>query len=316
MFRGDIRQTELAAKLPQGVVLTIGNFDGVHKGHQALLNRLKEIARSHQGPTLVMTFDPHPSQLLSRGKGVPRLFGWQDQASQLEKLGIDYLVIQKFDQAFAETSSEDYLKDFLVKIFKPRAVLVGYDFQFGHRRQGKFTDLQAAGEKYSFHTEQFAPHFLDGDGQVASSTFVRKNLSQGKMEKVQLALGRPFYIDGEVIDGYKKGRQWGFPTMNFLPQLECSPPWGVYVSQVQIKGQTLPAISNWGVRPTVYSESKRPLLETHIFNFDQDLYGQKLRVELLHFLRPELKFEGIEELKRQIQRDMKKAQDFFAGAKR
>lgn len=290
-------------------VVTIGNFDGVHRGHQKLLQILNELGHRHQAPSVVMSFHPHPVKILFPERAVFRLFSLRDQEDQLRTSGVDFLVRQKFDSSLAETSPEDFFYNYLLKPLRPRAIVVGHDFRFGQNRQGDLTKLKALAEKHSVQIEQVDAYRLEGN--TVSTSRIREFLSQALLPQAHELLGRNYYVEGEVHPGFGRGKKMGFPTANLLAPEGLVLPKGVYITSVTDSRTTYPAVTNIGLSPTFEDPNPTLKVENFILNFQQDLYHQKIRVEFFKYLRPERKFKDFQELTEQITSDVAQAKEFW-----
>ncbi|MEE3609225.1 bifunctional riboflavin kinase/FAD synthetase [Avibacterium paragallinarum] len=303
----------LPPALQQGCALTIGNFDGVHLGHQAVLRHLREKATALSLPMVVMLFEPQPSEYFMGDKAPPRLMRLRDKLSALADLGVDYVVRIKFDRAFASLSAEQFIQEYLVQRLKVKFLSIGDDFRFGAGRQGDFALLQQAGEKYGFTVEDNCSFQLNE--QRISSTAIRQALAEDDLALAQQLLGKPYCIYGRVVQGNKLGRTIGFPTANIRLQRQVNPVKGVYAVKVKLpNGAEYKGVANIGRRPTI--NGVKQLLEVHLFDFRQDIYGQPLQVELCDKIRDEVKFPSFDALKEQIAKDVEVAKDYFSQAKR
>ncbi|MBG0756896.1 bifunctional riboflavin kinase/FAD synthetase [Vibrio cidicii] len=288
----------------RGCVLTIGNFDGVHLGHQQVLRQVSLQARAMSLPSVVMTFEPQPMELFAKEKAPARLTRLRDKFVQLGKLGLDRLLCVNFNRHFAALDAEAFIRDLLVERLGVKFLVVGDDFCFGKARQGNFAMLQAAGEKYGFtvvNTQSFCLEQFR-----VSSTAIREALADDDLPAAAQMLGRDYSISGRVSHGRKLGRTIGFPTAN-IPLKRCvSPVSGVYVVQaLGLAQNAIGGVANIGQRPTV--NGVRQQLEVHLFDFQANLYGKQLEVVLLHKLRDEKKFESFDALKQQIELDAEAA---------
>ncbi len=288
----------------KGCVLTIGNFDGVHLGHQQVLRQVSEKADQLGLPAVVMTFEPQPMEFFVGNKAPARLTRLRDKLTQLDKLSIERLLCVNFNASFADLTAERFIGDLLVQQLGVKFLVVGDDFCFGKGRQGNFEMLQQAGIKYGFEVVS-TQSFCVQDMRV-SSTEIRQALASNDLKLTSELLGRPYSISGRVSHGRKLGRTIGFPTAN-IPLKRCvSPVSGVYVVQASFDDRiAVGGVANIGQRPTV--EGVRQQLEVHLFDFQQDLYGKALQVSLLHKLRDEHKFESFDALKAQIELDAEAA---------
>lgn len=298
----------------RGAVVAIGNFDGVHLGHQAVIGAAGTLARSLRAPHAVLTFEPHPRRVFRPQDPPFRLTPFRVKARRIEALGVDLLFTLHFDLAFAARSAEDFIDSVLIQGLGARHVVVGYDFVFGHQRRGNPALLQQRGAALGFGVSVIDPVAGSG-GAVYSSTRIREHLAAGRPREAAALLGRPWEIDGRVERGDQRGRTIGFPTANLLLDHYLRPAAGVYAVRAGIEegGRTLwhDAVANFGRRPTFGGTDLR--LEVHLFDFAGDLYGRHLRVALIEHLRPEQKFPGIDALKAQIAADAARARAVLAA---
>jgi riboflavin kinase/FMN adenylyltransferase len=293
--------------------LTIGNFDGVHRGHRALLDQLVAGAHERGLASCVLTFEPHPKEFFSPEQAPSRILNLRDKLAALAKLGIDRVVVEHFNSAFARLSPEDFVTEILVKHLNAKWILIGDDFCYGAKRAGNFVSLKDAGEKYGFEVSSIQT--ILEDGERISSSALRTALANGNMKQAEKLLGRPYGISGHVIYGKQLGRKLGFPTLNLAVanHLHHRKPatTGIFTAQVLGLGdKPLPAVASLGVRPTVEDEG-RVLLETHIFDYQQDVYGKIITVELLEKIRDEEKYDDLETLTNAIAQDAKHARNYF-----
>ena len=287
----------------RGCVLTIGKFDGVHRGHQAVLANVKAQAEALSLPATVMVFEPHPEEVFTPDSAPARLSPLREKYLLLKRQGVDRLVAVQFNRAFASQSAETFIKSLLVDKLGVKFLVVGDDFRFGRGREGDFRMLEEAGREYGFSvvsTQSFRIH----DHRI-SSTAVRDALDSGDFEQARDMLGRPFSIRGRVVHGEKKGRTIGFPTANVLLKRCRSPLKGVFAVHVDIGDKRLNGVANVGSRPTV--GGTRSQLEVHLFDFSEDIYGRSIDVYPVAKLRDEKKFASFEVLKKQIQDDAREA---------
>lgn len=293
-------------------VVTIGNFDGLHLGHQALLHRAQALAlgATPQMPAVVYTFDPHPAQVLFPDRHHKYLFSRQDLIEQLTQHKVDGAVFEPFTLAFSQVEPETFVRDYLVKFLHPRHLVVGQDFNFGHHRAGSVEVLRGLGPQFGFTVDVVEP--VECKGQVVSSSRIRQAVAAGEMELAETLLGRPFYLRGHVQKGAGRGQKLGIPTANLTPEDVISPRRGVYVTAAELHpGRWWPAVSNLGVAPTFHSHGHLTL-ETHILDQNVSLLGSDLRVHFLSYLREEKRFAGVTELVSQIHQDMMAARTFWA----
>ncbi len=299
----------LPAQFP-ACALTIGNFDGVHLGHQRILAHLRDKARALNLPTVVMLFEPQPQEYFLKDQAPARLMRLRDKVHKLAENGVDYVIVIKFDRHFASLDANTFIEQWLVEKLKIKFLSVGDDFRFGSNRQGDFSMLQQAGEKYGFIVEDNQTFTLQA--QRISSTAIRQALSEDNLNVAAQLLGQPYQIFGKVVHGQKLGRTIGFPTANIRLQRQVNPVQGVYAVRIKCPcGEVFNGVANVGKRPTV--NGIKQLLEVHLFNFNANLYGQNIAVEFVHKLRDEMKFNSIEELKIQIHKDVENAGRFFAN---
>ncbi|WKE64964.1 bifunctional riboflavin kinase/FAD synthetase [Gallaecimonas kandeliae] len=295
-----------------GCVLTIGNFDGVHLGHQAVLGKLIEKARELQLPATVMLFEPQPLELFLGEKAPARLSRLRDKVAALRALGMDRVIVEPFTPHFACLAPQDFIEQQLVARLGVKFLVVGDDFRFGHKRGGDFALLSEAGARHGF-TVTSTDSFCLVDDRV-SSTRIREALAADRLADAESMLGRPYSISGRVHHGAKKGRTLGFPTVNLPLKRKVSPLNGVFAVDVLGAADTAwPGIANIGVKPTV--NGTVPTLEVHLLDFDGDLYGCQLEVVLRKKLRDEQKFASLEALRSQIEKDEQAARVFFAHRK-
>jgi riboflavin kinase/FMN adenylyltransferase len=291
----------------KGCVLSIGNFDGIHLGHQAVLTRLLEEAKRLNVPATVMTFEPQPEELFLGDHAPARLSRLRDKFVQLEKLTLDRLLCISFTRQFANISAQSFIEELLINKLNVKYLVVGDDFHFGYQRKGDFKLLKQAGKKYGF--EVVDTQSLVQQAQRISSTLIRDALAQGDLDVARVMLGRKYSITGKVSHGRKLGRTIGVPTANLLLKRRVSPVAGVFVVSITgINNKIHQGVANIGTRPTVQGE--RQQLEVHIFDFVGDLYGEQLEVILEKKLRNEVKFDSFSELKQQIEKDIRGAKEW------
>lgn len=289
--------------------VTIGNFDGIHLGHQAMLARLTARAASVGALPAVLTFEPHPREIFTPDSAPTRLTSLREKLEILRALGVAHVHVCRFSKPFAALSAEEFVQRILVQGLKARYVLVGDDFRFGAKRAGDFAMLHRLGQAHGFEAE--ALHTVEAAGQRASSTAVREALAAGDMAMAAQLLGRPYSISGRVVGGDRLGRQIGYPTANIQLKHNKPPVKGIFAVRVQgLRGDQnspdWPGVASLGTRPTVHTNG-RPTLEVHLFNFDRNIYRQHLRVEFLHKLRDEAKFPDLATLIAQIDLDAQQA---------
>lgn len=297
----------------RGASVTVGNFDGVHLGHQILFSEVVSRARDLQGTSVVVTFDPHPLKVL-RPESIRLISTTEQKIELIEKAGIDVLVVIPFDREFAATTAAAFVDDILLATIGVRELVVGYDYAFGRGRQGTIEFLKEKGREHGFPVTVVEAHYENG--MLVSSTRIRELVAEGRMDEVRLLLGRYYQIRGEVQRGKQRGgRVVGFPTANLrISEEDLCPRRGVYVTQVVYDGRCYGGVSNIGYNPT-FGEN-RLVAETHIFDFHDDIYGRPIKINLLRHLRGEQKFSGPEELAAQIRLDIQVARDVLAEAQK
>lgn len=295
---------------PSATVLTLGNFDGVHRGHLALLERLRTVAGEHGLPASLVTFEPHPREFFAPASAPARLTTLREKLEHFAAAGVDRAYVAHFNQAFAALSADAFVEQVLVQGLQARHVIIGDDFRFGAGRLGDFAYLQAAGRACGFAVESMGSVVLEGER--VSSSAVRQALAAGDMAKAASFLGRPYGIDGRVVHGRKLGRQLGFATANIYIKHNPLPMSGVFAVRVQgPSGVLRQGVANLGIRPTI--GGTRPLLEVHVFDFQGDIYGAHLSVQFVHKLRDEMKFSDLSALQAQIAQDVAAARAFFSA---
>jgi len=292
-------------------VATIGNFDGVHLGHQAMLKQLTDSAREKNLPSCVISFDPLPQEFFVADNPPARLHGFRDRVRSIAAAGVDYLLLLTFDEAQATQSAEDFISKVLVGKLRAQHILIGDDFKFGHQRSGDFALLQSVSAQGQFTVQQYDT-FTVADGRV-SSTRIRKHLAAGELKAAAELLGHPYRISGRVVHGEKVGRQLGFATANIALKNHKPPLRGVFavVAHDTHTDKSYAAVANLGERPTV--GGRRLLLEVHALNCDVSLYGHHLQIDFLEFVRSEKKFESLDALKEAISNDSDTASRILNG---
>lgn len=300
---------DMFGEIPPGAFAAIGSFDGVHLGHVAVLDQA--LRRTVVGPHAVIFFDPHPHSFFRPDDAPFRLSRIQQQMRLFEGLEMDYAVIVRFDGNLARMAPEDFARKVLKEALGIAYISCGFDFNFGARGAGKAQDLKVYGERYGFEVEVL-PCQSGADGDKLSSTAVRQALRAGDLARAEAILGRPWTILGEVTGGARLGRTIGFPTLNVELGPYVRPKYGIYVTETRINGGPwLPGVSNIGIRPTVGGDIE--LLETYLFDFNEDVYGAFVETALLDYVRPEAKFDGLDALKAAIDGDVATARAWFAA---
>ena len=289
-------------------VITTGSFDGVHTGHAQIISQLLQEAENIDGTPVLITFFPHPKQIVQiKDKPLFVINTPEEKYGLLQNLGIKNIVVVPFDKSFSELSAQDYINKFLVQKFHPAIVVVGYDHRFGNNREGDFDLLKKAGDQNGFEVKEIPEHILKDI--TISSTKIRNAIQTGDIETAASYLGYDYFFSGKVIQGNKLGRTIGYPTANLLIENENKliPADGVYAVDVELAERKLKGMMNIGLRPTV--DGKKRTIEVNIFNFNEDIYGEDLKITLKKHLRSEIKFAGLEELKAQLAKDKEAAMD-------
>ena len=289
-------------------VLALGNFDGMHRGHLKIIERVRRGAEERGSTAVAMTFDPHPSKIVRPDKAPPLLMTHQQKLEALARGGMHGVAIIRFTPQLAQWDPETFVRTVLVEWLHVAEVWVGANFLFGHDRSGNFSLLRSLGARYGFRAEKIDPvRYKDF---VVSSTRVRRLIAEGRVDEAGALLGHHYMLDGTVVQGQKRGRTLGFPTANLCAENELVPPAGVYATTVHVDGIAYPSITNIGTRPTFESRQEN-VIETHVLNFDRDMYGARLRLGFVQRLRDEKTFDGIDALRAQIEADRARAQDLF-----
>ena len=294
-------------------VLTIGTFDGVHIGHQKIIERLNQIKRKGEEESMILTFFPHPRRVLDLSNDIKMLTTMEEKTYLLERFGLDNLVVEPFTREFSRLSALEFVKDVLVNKLHVKKLVIGYDHQFGKNREGNFEQLQEYGHLYDFQVEEIPAQEIESVS--VSSTKIRRAIEAGDMDTANKYLGYAYLLTGSIVRGKGLGRTINYPTVNLdIPEeFKLIPKKGVYMVRCIYEGKTLQGIMNIGYRPTVGGTGKT--IEIHLLDFKGDLYGQKLRIEVLKRLRDEQKFESVEELSDQIRLDEKQARNWFSDFK-
>lgn len=296
------------AGILRGTVLTLGVFDGLHLGHQKIMETVVSRARSTGLIPTAITFDPHPRAVLYPENSPPLLQTLDQRLANFEVLGIEQTIVVRFDKDFANQNAEEFLGDIVHERLQAKEVYLGKGFAFGKNRGGNIELLRKMSQELGFFADEVAEITLHG--QRISSSKIRHLLAEGKVNLARRMLGRPYGVEGQIVRGDQRGRTIGFPTANLKPRNRVVPKYGVYATATLIKDVWRRSITNVGVRPT-FEGDKETSIESYIFDFDGDLYGEVLRVRFLHRIRDEKKFGGIEELKAQIEKDSKRARLYF-----
>jgi riboflavin kinase/FMN adenylyltransferase len=289
-------------------VLALGNFDGLHRGHMKIIERVHRVASERGATAVAMTFDPHPPRVVRPDKAPPLLMTKTQRLEALDRAGVDGVAVVRFTPELSRWDPETFARTVLVEWLHVAEVWVGANFLFGHDRTGNFSSLRALGSRYGFRAEKIDPvRYKDF---VVSSTRIRRLISEGRVDEAGALLGHPYTIDGTVVEGSHRGRELGFPTANLATGNELIPPHGVYATTVRLDGVIYPSITNVGVRPT-FDEEPRTVIETHLLDVERDLYGLTLRLGFVQRLRDERRFESVDLLKAQVGADVQKARSLF-----
>ena len=292
----------------KNLCLAIGNFDGFHKGHISILDSLKKIAYQNNFPTAIMSFSPHPREYFENKNENFNIYTKSEKINFLKEYDINIYIEFTFDKNLAELSADQFVEEILINKLNIKNVIVGKDFKFGKNRSGNFQVLENYSKENNFNVHLVESVMLSDGSNKFSSSIIRENIKNAEMEKVNFALGRPWHIHGTVIEGDKKAREINFPTANIIPGKHILPRKGVYCVEVYIDNEKYLGVSNFGKRPTV--DGSKVLLETHIFNFNKEIYGNELTVRFLTFIRPEQKFANFDELAKQIKKDIETAKKY------
>lgn len=294
---------------PRSTALSIGNFDGVHLGHRALLERLRALAGSEGLLPAVLTFEPHPREFFAPRTAPARLSTLREKLEMLAEEGVALTCVQRFDAGFAALTAEDFIERVLVGALKTAILIIGDDFRYGAGRKGDLAMLEEAGARHGFRVERMGGVKLDGER--VSSSAVRAALFAGEMERAARLLGRPYALDGRVVQGDRLGRSLGFATANIRVKHDRAPLSGVFAVEVRgLEDGPRRGVANLGVRPSA-NQVARPLLEVHLFDFCADIYGAHLNVRFNHKLRDEKRFPSFAALRAQIARDVESAREYF-----
>ena len=290
-------------------VLALGNFDGLHRGHLKIIERVRRGAAEHGGTPMAMTFDPHPPRVVRPDKAPPLLMTTPQKLEALDRAGIRCLAVVRFTHEMSQWDPETFVRTVLVDWLRVSEVWVGANFLFGHERSGNFSLLRTLGQRYGFRADKIDP--VRYKEFVVSSTRIRRLVTEGRIDEAAALLGHQYVLDGTVIQGRQRGRTIGFPTANLRTTNELIPPHGVYATTLTIDGIVHASITNIGVRPT-FGENTETTVETHVLGYDGDLYGREVRLGFVQRLRDERKFDDLDALKAQIEADVRRAERLFA----
>jgi riboflavin kinase/FMN adenylyltransferase len=292
-----------------GAAVAIGNFDGVHVGHRALIHRARQLAEAHDARAVALTFDPHPSAVLASHGGPALLSSLARRIELLGEAGADAVVVEPFTRELANCSPDQFVDDLLIDALRARAIVVGYDFTYGHGRSGTTERLRAHGDRAGVEVDIVSP--VEIGGEVASSTGIRAHLRAGEVAAAERLLGRRWDIDGVVVHGAKRGRAIGIPTANIRPESDVPLRPGIYAVTLSLEGGSArPAVASLGTNPT-FVEAGGLVLEVHVLDFEGDLYGRRVRTAFVGWLREEARFESVDALIAQIHRDIAAARGMF-----
>jgi riboflavin kinase/FMN adenylyltransferase len=289
-------------------VLALGNFDGLHRGHLKIIERVKRGAAEHGGTPMAMTFDPHPPRVVRPDKAPPLLMTTAQRLEALHQAGIHCVAVVRFTRELSREDPETFVRSVLVDWLRVSEVWVGANFLFGHGRSGNFSTLRTLGQRYGFRAEKIDPvRYKDF---VVSSTRIRRLITEARVDEAAALLGHPYFLDGVVVAGRQRGREIGFPTANMTTENELLPPFGVYATTMTIDGVVHAGLTNIGLRPTFGEQT--PTIETHVLQYSGDLYGRRVRLAFVQRLRDERRFEDVDALRAQIEADQRRAERLFA----
>ncbi len=289
-------------------VLALGNFDGLHRGHQKIVERIRRSAADRGTTALVLTFDPHPPRIVRPDKAPPLLMTMPQKLAALERAGLQGVAVVRFTEAFSRLSPEQFVRQVLVDWLRVSEVWVGADFLFGHERAGTFSTLRSLGQQFGFKAEKIDP--VRYKEFVVSSTRIRRLVAEGRVDEAGALLGHHYAIDGLITPGAGRGRTLGFPTANLSTDNELVPPTGVYATTAELHGTRWPAVTNIGVRPT-FEAAGALSIETHLLGLDAEVYGAQLSLSFIQRLRDERKFPDVDALREQIAADVRRAGRLF-----
>ena len=288
-------------------VIALGNFDGLHRGHLKIIERVKRGAAEHGGTPMAMTFDPHPPRIVRPDKAPPLLMTKAQRIEALHRAGVHCVAVVRFTKELSQWDADTFVRKVLVDWLRVSEVWVGANFLFGHERSGTFSVLRGLGQSYGFRADKIDPvRYKDF---VVSSTRIRRLVGEARMDEAAALLGRAYYVDGTIVEGRRRGRELGFPTANLETQNELVPPNGVYATIMTIDGVVHGSVTNIGLRPT-FGEAT-PTIETHVLDYSGDLYGHTVRLAFVQRLRDERRFEDVDALRAQIDADKRRAERLF-----
>jgi riboflavin kinase/FMN adenylyltransferase len=290
-------------------VLALGNFDGLHRGHLKIIERVKRGAAEHGGTPMAMTFDPHPPRVVRPDKAPPLLMTKAQRLDALHKAGINCVAVVRFTHEMSQWDPDTFVRTVLVEWLRVSEVWVGANFLFGHGRSGNFSSLRTLGQRYGFRADKIDP--VRYKEFVVSSTRIRRLVTEGRMDEAAALLGHGYYVDGEVVEGKHRGRELGFPTANLRTANELIPPHGVYATTLTVNGIIHPALTNIGVNPT-FGDGHTATIETYVLGFNGDLYGRQVRLGFVLRMRDERRFDDVDALKAQMEADQRRAERLFS----
>ncbi|SDT66976.1 riboflavin kinase / FMN adenylyltransferase [Mucilaginibacter mallensis] len=299
-------------KAVENAVVTIGTFDGVHLGHRKIIARIKELADEIGGETVILTFFPHPRMILHpEDESIKLINTINEKAALLEQLGVDHLIITPFSRDFSNQTAEGYIRDVLVNKIGTKKIVIGYDHRFGKDRQGGLDDLLKLGPVYGFEVVEIPEQ--DINDVAVSSTRIRNALSEGKIELANTFLGYPFYITGKVVRGDQIGRQIGYPTANIVieERYKLIPSDGIFAAKINIQGKLYKGMAYIGSRPTINGITRN--IEINIFDFNQEIYNEQVTLHFYNYVRDDVKFTGLDELKVQLAQDKVDVLELLSG---
>ena len=292
-----------------GSVVTLGNFDGIHLGHQALIAGAVSDSKKLALPSVVLTFEPHPLTVLAADRAPKLILSHKDKMQLLQSFGVDIVAVQHFDLSFAKVSAEDFVRDLLVRRLKAKKIWVGQDLRFGQARRGDVEDLRRWGRELGFEVAVVEPVLVDGNR--VSSSQIRDLLSDGRVDAVKTMLGRYHFISGRVVEGHRRGKDLGFPTANLSPRTEVLPGDGIYATLFHLGTRVLPSVSSVGLNPTFGAGPRT--VESFIMDFDENIYGQAVQLSFVKRIRNEIKFSSVPDLIAQIRNDVRDAEAILDG---
>jgi riboflavin kinase/FMN adenylyltransferase len=294
-----------------GSVVTLGNFDGIHLGHQALIAGAVSDSKKLELPSVVLTFEPHPLSVLAPDRAPKLILAHKDKMQLLQTFGVDIVAVQHFDLAFAALSAEDFVRDLLVRRLKARKIWVGKDLRFGQGRSGEVEDLRRWGRELGFEVAVVEPILVDGNR--VSSSRIREFLRDGRVDAVKTMLGRYHFISGRVVEGHRRGKDLGFPTANLSSRAEVLPLDGIYATLFRLGPRVLQSVSSVGLNPTFGAGPRT--VESFIMGFDENIYGEAAQLSFVKRIRNEIKFSSVSDLVAQIRNDVRDAEAILHGVR-